>query len=269
MHSLIPFVVRYGYWLVFGWVLAEQLGVPVPSLPLLLAVGAIAAMGGLNAWWAVALAVLASLLADVVWFELGRRRGSQVLRFLCRIALQPDSCVRRTEGTFEKYGASSLLLAKFVPGLNTAAPPMAGATKMPFARFALFDAGGALLWSGAAVSAGYIFANQLDDLARLLLRVGHTAGSLLLGAAFVGYVAEKVEARRRFLKQLAKDRIGPEEVKKRMDAGEELFIVDLRHPLDFLPDPRVIPGAVRMSPEDLDTRAAEIPRDREIIVYCT
>lgn len=269
MHSLIPFVVRYGYWLVFGWVLAEQLGVPVPSLPLLLAVGAIAAMGGLNAWWAVALAVLASLLADVVWFELGRRRGSQVLRFLCRIALQPDSCVRRTEGTFEKYGASSLLLAKFVPGLNTAAPPMAGATKMPFARFALFDAGGALLWSGAAVSAGYIFANQLDDLARLLLRVGHTAGSLLLGAAFVGYVAEKVGARRRFLKQLAKDRIGPEEVKKRMDAGEELFIVDLRHPLDFLPDPRVIPGAVRMSPEDLDTRAAEIPRDREIIVYCT
>ena len=269
MHSLIPFVVRHGYWLVFGWVLAEQLGVPVPSLPLLLAVGAIAAAGGLNAWAAVALAVAASLLADGAWYELGRRRGSQVLRFLCRIALQPDSCVRRTEGTFEKHGASSLLLAKFVPGLNTAAPPMAGATKMPFARFALFDAGGALLWSGAAVASGYVFATQIDDLARLLARVGNTAGILLVVLVFAGYVVQKMESRRRFLKQLAQDRIGPEEVKKRMDTGEELFIVDLRHPLDFLPDPRVIPGALRMSPDELDARLPEIPRDREIIVYCT
>lgn len=269
MHSLIPFVVRHGYVLVFGWVLAEQLGMPVPSLPLLLAVGAIAAMGGLNPWAAVALAVLACLAADGVWYELGRRRGSQVLRFLCRIALQPDSCVRRTEGAFEKHGASSLLLAKFVPGLNTAAPPMAGATGMTPARFVLFDAAGALLWSGAAVLTGYVFANQIDDLARMLLRIGHSAGVVLLAGVFGIYVAEKVAARQRFRQQLSKDRITPEELRSRLEVGEAISIIDLRHPLDFMPDPRVIPGALRMTPEELDVRAQEIPRDREIILYCT
>ena len=265
----MAFVERHGYLLVFGWVLAEQLGVPVPSVPLLLAVGAIAAAGGLNPWVAVGLAVVASVAADGAWYELGRRRGSQVLRFLCKVSLQPDSCVRRTEGTFEKYGASSLLLAKFVPGLNTAAPPMAGATRMPFARFALFDAGGALLWSGAAVLAGFVFASQIDELASMLMRVGNSAGILLLVAAFAAYVVEKMAARRQFRKQLAKDRISPEELRRKLDAGEALTIVDLRHPLDFLPDPRVLPGALRMPTEELEERIGEIPRDREIIVYCT
>lgn len=269
MHSLIPFVTRYGYLLVFGWVLAEQLGVPVPSVPLLLTVGAIAAMGKLNPWTAVLLAVMASVLADGAWYELGRRRGSQVLRFLCRISLQPDSCVRRTEGVFEKHGASSLLIAKFVPGLNTAAPPMAGAIRMPLARFALFDAGGALLWSGASVLTGFLFADQIEWLAALLIRIGNTAAILLLTVGFAAYVVQKLLARRRFLAQLAKDRISPEQVRRKLDAGEELVIIDLRHPLDFLTDPRTIPGAIRMTPEQLQAPQLGIPLNRAVIVYCT
>ena len=269
MHELIPFVTRYGYLLVFVWVLAEQLGVPVPSLPLLLTVGAIASAGKLNPWTAVLLATLASLLADGAWYELGRRRGSQVLRFLCRISLQPDSCVRRTEGVFEKHGASSLLLAKFVPGLNTAAPPMAGATGMRLRRFVLYDAGGALLWAGASVLAGYVFADQIEWLEALLLRIGNGAAIFLLTAGFAAYIVQKLVARRHFLQQLAKDRITPAELQEKIVAGELVTIVDLRHPLDFLPDPRVLPGALRMSPDELDHRVAEIPLDREIIVYCT
>src|SRR2546421_7263434 len=148
MDEAFQFLIRHGSSVLFVWVLAEQLGLPLPATPLLLAAGALAGSGQMNVWLAIALAVFASLLGDVSWYQFGRVRGGKVLSLLCRISLEPDSCVRKTEGAFVRQGARSLLVAKFVPGLNTMAPPLAGIIGMRFSRFVFFDSAGALLYIG-------------------------------------------------------------------------------------------------------------------------
>jgi membrane protein DedA with SNARE-associated domain len=268
MRETIDFLIEHGYTLLFAWVLAEQLGLPIPSLPLLLAAGALAGAGKLSFATAVGLAVLASLIADLLWYELGRVRGGKILGLLCRISLEPDSCVRRTEEAFQNHSSRSLLFAKFIPGLNTAAPPMAGMTGMRLPRFIILDAVGALLYVGSAVLVGYLFSEKLEDLAFYLSRLGNAA-VVLLALLFAAYILRKYEARRRFQRELWMARMTPEELKAKLDAGEPLAIVDLRHPLDFLPYPQVIPGAIRMAPQDIEQRHTQIPRDREIILYCT
>ena len=268
MRETLEFLLNHGYTLLFAWVLAEQLGLPIPSMPILLAAGALAGAGNFSFALAVALALLASLISDVFWYELGRRRGGKILGLLCRIALEPDSCVRRTEDAFQNHSSRSLLIAKFVPGLNTAAPPMAGVTGMRLPRFLLLDAMGALLYFGSAVTVGYLFSEKLELVALYLARMGKVA-VVLLAMLLAGYILRKYLARRRFQRELWMARITPEELKSQLDAGEPIAIVDLRHPLDFLPYPQVLPGAIRMSPAEIEQRHDEIPRDRELILYCT
>lgn len=268
MRETLDFLALHGYLVLFVWVLAEQLGLPIPSLPMLLAAGALAGAGKLSLAWALVLALAASVIADSLWFQIGRRRGGRILSLLCRIALEPESCVRRTEDAFQNHGPRSLLIAKFVPGLNTAAPPMAGVTGMSLWRFLLFDSLGALLWAASAVLVGYVFSGQLERLALYLSRIGDMA-LLLVVLLFVAWVARKYLARRQFQRKLWMDRIAPEDLKSKLDAGEPVAILDLRHPLDFLPYPQLVPGAIRMSPEEVEKRAPEIPRDRDLILYCT
>jgi membrane protein DedA with SNARE-associated domain len=268
VNETVEFVIRNGYTVLFLWVLGEQLGLPIPALPMLLAAGALSGMGHLSIGWTVGLALAASMLADLAWYEVGRRRGGSLLKLLCRVALEPESCVRRTEDVFQRHGARSLLVAKFVPGLSTAAPPMAGMTGMSRPRFALFNLLGALVWAGGFSLLGYLFSGQIERIADYAARLGN--GLLVVaGLSLVAYVGGKYDARRRFHKQLVADRITPEELKQKMDAGEPLAIIDLRHPLDFLPYPQVIPGTIRLLPAELQRRQQEIPRDREIVLYCT
>lgn len=268
MTETIQFLVRHGYSVLFVWVLAEQLGLPIPAIPMLLAVGALAGSGQLNLVWAVVLALAASLLADLAWYEVGRRRGGSILKLLCRVALEPESCVRRTENVFQRYGARSLMVAKFVPGLNTAAPPMAGMTGMSLPRFALFSAVGGLVWVGSFCLLGYVFSGQIERVADYAARFGNWL-LVALGMLLAGHIGVKYDTQRRFHKQLVADRITPEELKQKLDAGEPVAIIDLRHPLDFLPHPQLIPGAQRFAPEELPLRHLEIPRDRDIVLYCT
>src|SRR5262249_11809389 len=126
VHGSLEFLLRHGYVVLRPLVFAEQVGFPFPATPFLLAAGALAGRGHMNFWFCLALSTVAAVLADGLWYQLGRKKGISVLQFLCRISLEPDSCVRRTEGVFAKQGARSLLVAKFVPGLSTAAPPLAG-----------------------------------------------------------------------------------------------------------------------------------------------
>jgi membrane protein DedA with SNARE-associated domain len=162
LNETIQFLVQHGYALLFAWVLVEQIGLPVPAIPLLLAAGTLAGSGKMNLALAVGSAIIAALVADLFWYYLGRYRGSRVLKLLCRISLEPDSCVRRTEDVFTRHGAQSLLIAKFVPGLNTAAPPLAGIFHMPVSRFVLFDGLGAFVWAATFTGLGYIFSDQLE-----------------------------------------------------------------------------------------------------------
>src|SRR5579871_4333283 len=149
MRDVLPFLLRHGYWVLFVNVLGEQLGLPVPAFPVMLAMGALAGLGYRSFDISLVLAVCAALASDAAWFHLGRQRGGSILGLLCRLSLEPDSCVSNTKGLFSRYGAPSLLFAKFVPGLGAAAAPMAGLTRMPAWKFLSADLAGAAIWSGA------------------------------------------------------------------------------------------------------------------------
>jgi membrane protein DedA with SNARE-associated domain len=268
MHRTIEFLLQHGYSVLLAWVFAEQVGLPLPSMPLLLAAGALAGTGRLSIWGSVFCVTVAAVAADSIWYQLGRRKGIQILQLLCRISLEPDSCVRRTEGIFSRQGARSLLLAKFVPGLSTVAPPLAGIFHMRPRRFLLFDVLGTLLWGGTFLGVGYLFSAQIEHVAQRLAALGGWL-VLVLGGALAAYILYKYVARRHFLRQLRVARITADELKEKMDTGEHLVIVDLRHPYDFEAAPETIPGAVRMDSGELEGKADQLPRDREVILYCT
>jgi membrane protein DedA with SNARE-associated domain len=268
MHRTLEFLLHHGYVVLLAWVFAEQVGLPIPSMPLLLAAGALAGTGRMSFFASLFCAVLAALAADMLWYQLGRRRGIKVLQFLCKISLEPDSCVRRTEGVFAKQGARSLLLAKFLPGLGTVAPPLAGIFHMRARRFLLFDGLGSMLWAGTFLGLGYIFSGQIERIAEHLASLGGWL-LVLIVAALASYISYKFIARQRFLRELRIARITVDELKEKIDAGEDLVIVDLRHSMDFEADPETIPGAFRMDAKELEERNDRLPRDREVILYCT
>ena len=265
MSETVRFVVQHGYLLLFCWLLAEQAGMPVPSIPLLLACGALARDGRMNSALVVAYGLAACLLADSVWFQVGRLRGAKVLRLLCRISLEPDSCVRQTENALVRYGLRSMLVAKFVPGLNAVASPMAGNSGARFGKFLAFDTLGTLIWIGAYGGAGYLFAGQLETIGAYALRTGAGLG-LALAVLIAAWVGWKFAQRRRFLRKLAVARITAEQLRDRMRSGAAVLLVDLRH---YRPDAGELPGALRIPVEELEARHGEIPRDRDIILFCS
>jgi membrane protein DedA with SNARE-associated domain len=267
MHALLEFVLRHGYALLAGWVFVEQVGLPIPSLPLMLAAGALAGAGRLNFFACLLICLLASLSADSLWYQLGRRKGVKVLQWLCRISLEPDSCVRRTEGIYEKNGSRALLFAKFVPGLSAVATPLAGVFHMRPRRFILFDSIGATLWVGSYLGLGYLFSSQIELIAQRASLLGGWLLVLLI-CGLAAYIIFKYIARQRFLRDVRIARITPQELKQKIDDGEEVYIVDLRHSLDFEAEPEFIPGAVHIDSKALAEKN-DLPRDREIILYCT
>ncbi len=262
------FLTLYGHVVLFGAVFIEQLGLPIPAGPLLVAAGALTASGRLDPVLTIVGPTGAALAANVIWYELGRRKGIRVLQLLCRISLEPDSCVRQTENAFARHGARSLLVAKFVPGLNTVAPPLAGIFRMRLRRFVLFNLLGTALWVGFFVALGYSFSDQLASVAGEAPRLGARLGALVLGALAV-WVAWKFVRRQRFVRRLRIDRITPEELKRKLDAGEKLVIVDLRGSLDFEAEPETIPGARHLEVGRLDGIREELARAPEVILYCT
>jgi membrane protein DedA with SNARE-associated domain len=268
MHRAFEFLIHHGYVVLLVWVFAEQVGIPIPAMPLLLAAGALAGTGNLSFFTSVFCAVLGAVAADTIWFQLGRRKGIKVLQLLCRISLEPDSCVRRTEGIFSKQGARSLLVAKFIPGLGIVTPPLAGIFHMRSRRFLLFDTMGSLLWAGAFTGLGYVFSGQIELVADRLASLGGWLVVLIVGA-LAAYISYKFMVRQRFLRELRIARITVDELKQKIDSGEDLVIVDLRHSLDFEAEPETIPGAMHMDAKELEEKNDRLPRDREVILYCT
>jgi membrane protein DedA with SNARE-associated domain len=266
VERAVHFVERYGYALLFLWVFAEQGALPIPSVPLLIAVGTLVRIGHLNLAAAIACAVAGALTADSVWFYFGRHRGKSVLRFLCRVSLEPDSCVRRTENAFMKYGVNTLLIAKFIPGLNAVAAPLAGDSGIGLVHFLVIDALGVVIWSASYMGVGYLLSGQLERALDYTQRLGSGFAALVFGL-FAAWVIWKFIQRNRFLKQLDVARITPEELRDRLGAGEDLYIVDLRSNLGK--DSNSVPGAIRLSAEDLAANSKNIPPDREIILLCS
>ena len=268
MTEIVQFLLHHGYLVLFIAVFLEQFGVPVPSAPVLLAAGALSAHGSLTYAVVFSLSVAAALLGDLAWYELGRRRGRRVLHFICRISLEPDSCVRNTEDVFARHGGRALLLAKFIPALGIAAPPMAGLLGMSPIRFLLLDIVGSALWVFTFTGLGYLFNAQIEEIALLLSSMGIWALVLTMGS-LAGYLIWKYLQRRRFLGRLSVARIAPEEVMQKISAGENLFIVDLRHKLELRADETRLPGAIQIEPDEIERRHREIPKDRDVVLYCT
>src|ERR1043166_5544925 len=223
MHANInQFLASYGLPLVFGAVFVEQIGIPLPAIPWLLAVGSLAAAGKSSHVAAITMTVIACLAADAIWFYLGRYRGNRVLAFLCRISLEPDSCVRRTENIFTRYGVRSLIVAKFLPGfLSTVAPPLAGMSKMSFLRFLFFDALGSLLYAVCFVMLGYSFAGQIQQVMDAMGAIGGKALGLVL-VLVGGYIGIKYWQRRRILRELRMARITVSDLRQKQEAGESV-----------------------------------------------
>jgi membrane protein DedA with SNARE-associated domain/rhodanese-related sulfurtransferase len=267
MTEMLEFVIRHGYMLVFAWVFVEQAGLPVPSAPLLLAAGALSGTHRMNLGLAVAFAVFGAMASDSMWYEIGRLKGVRVLKLICRISLEPDSCVRRTQVSFVRNGPRVLLGAKFIPGLNAMAAPLAGIIKMGWRRFLLFDAMGTLAWVCSFAITGYLFSGELERVAASAAFLGKWLVVLLL-AAFTGYIFRKFYNRQKFLRKLKIARITPEELKEKIDAGEDILVVDLRHSLDFEANPETIPGALHIDAAELEEAYEVIPRDREIVLFC-
>ena len=268
MTEAIQFLLEHGAWVLFWVVFVEQIGLPIPAIPLLIAAGALVGSGNMSALTALLVPVAASLPPDLAWYYLGRVKGGPVLGFLCRLSLEPDSCVRSTENLFHQQGPRALLVAKFVPGFSTVAPPLAGIVGMRPATFLFYDTAGALLWAGLCAGVGALFSAQLEQLARLF----DQAGGLLLALValgFAGFIGYKFWHRRKFLRELRMAKISVDELKQRLDAGEPVTIVDVRHPVSLELDPDGIPGALNLLLEEIEHRHHEIPRDQDIVLYCT
>jgi membrane protein DedA with SNARE-associated domain len=261
-------LLTYGYLLLFLWVFVEQLGIPLPATPVLLAAGALSAEHELSFPLALLAGVIACIMADTTWFLIGRRFGHHVLRILCKLSLEPTVCVRKTQDSFGRRREVTLMIAKFVPGLATLAPPVAGENGMTLDRFLFFDTIGATLWVTALLGAGRLFGDALKRDPSLLNWVGRFSGALLI-LGVLGFFVGRLIRNRRFVRKLIELRLEPEELKRQLDSGQSVFIVDLRHPLELLPDPFTLPGALHLSPDALAARVHEIPRDRDVVLYCT
>jgi membrane protein DedA with SNARE-associated domain/rhodanese-related sulfurtransferase len=268
MNETVQFLARHGYWLLFGAVLGRQACLPVPANLFLLAAGALARSGRLSLSGTLGLSVVTFLLADLAWYDAGRRFGDRVLHFLCGLSRNPGSCVHRATDAFANHRVRTLLVSKFVVGLDALSAPLAGAAHIHPMKFMALDALGAMIWSATYVSLGYVFSDQLD---RVVAHVARMGAFLILSVAagFGFYVAHKFANWRRFVRQFKLARITPEQLRDKLHGGENVLVVDLQSRPDSTTEPMAIPGAVRINPRRLEQYSdIEIAPSQEIVLYC-
>ncbi len=266
METLLAELARYGIAFVGFNVLLQQLGLPIPAVPTMVVAGALAANAQLSGLGVFLVSVAASVLADALWFWAGRRYGYPVLRFLCRVSLSPDACVRQTEGIFERYGFYSLIVSKFVPGFSTVAPPVAGALRMGVSQFLVAAVASASLWVGAAMAAGWLFRTQVEAALAWMARNAALAG-LAIGGLLAVYIAWKAFERWRLARFVHAARITIDELKERLAGDRVPFLVDVGSRLAHRSRPHIV-GAVLMDLDDIARDVDRFPRDREIVFYC-
>jgi membrane protein DedA with SNARE-associated domain len=264
VKSFLHLVVGHPYLVLLTSGFLERVGAPLLFSPVLVGAGALAAGGHLRFDVAVWIALATCVIGDSLWYEIGKKKGDRVLSMLCRISLEPDSCVRRSKVFFEKGANRTLVFSKWLPGVSHVVPAVAGLSGIERQHFFVMNSAGSALWIVALMLAGYLPVERLH----VASAVGPILfeGSLVVLAANVGV---KYMQRRQFLKELYKSRITPEEVRQMLEASAKIVILDLRHPLDSLADPRTLPGAIRVLPNEVTSRADMLPRDGEIILYCT
>ncbi|OGB09549.1 MAG: hypothetical protein A3E79_10645 [Burkholderiales bacterium RIFCSPHIGHO2_12_FULL_61_11] len=271
MENIFSFFAQHALLAVFLGVFVKQMGAPVPALPFLLLVGVMGAKDGVFAVQALIVATFASMMADSIWFFAGQRFGRRVLGLVCRLSLSPDSCVRQNELSFARWGHATLVVAKFIPGLSTLAPPLAGALGMQAKSFAIFNLAGAVLWAGSGIALGALFHEQIGRLLKSLSDLGGIAG-VLLAALLAVYIALRAWRRWRDIQlSLKLPRILPGELAELVKQQQALVIIDVRAQTMQTTRDGGIPGARRI---DLTTLATlsfdDWPQGAktQIVTYC-
>jgi membrane protein DedA with SNARE-associated domain/rhodanese-related sulfurtransferase len=268
MNETVQFLARHGYWLLVAAIVGRQACLPIPANLFLIAAGALARSGSLSLAIAFGLSVMTFLVADLAWFEAGRMAGYRILHFVCGLSRDPESCAHRATNVFGRHGVRTLLVSKFVFGLDAVAAPLAGAGETTRWRFLLFDCLGAMLWSAAYVALGYIFSNQLERVAAQIERIGAFV-ALALAAAFGFHMARKYARWQAFVREFKLARITPEQLRDKLSVGEDILIVDLQDRPDSATGPMAIPGAVRINPRRLEQyKDVVISPSREVVLYC-
>jgi len=268
MRSAFAFLLDHGYLVIAVVSFADQLGIPFPATPFLVAAGALARTGQLNLLSVALIAATTAISAHTIWYEAARRGRGDVLGFMCRVSLEPEACVRRAHDFFARWGAGAVVLSSLVPSVGVLSQPIAGIMRMSRPLFLGLNLVGAVLWAGLPLAIGYGFSPEVESLLDAATQLGNSV-LLLLAGAFVFYLAWKLFSRRILYRELRLARITPEDLVLRLERKEPLVVLDLRRQVDFDGDPHMIPGALRMSPEEVDQRYGEIPRDRDVVLYCS
>lgn len=266
--DFLKLITAHGYSIVLAVAFVDQFGTPIPSIAILLAAGALAGQGQLSAAGVLLAAWAGTILGDVVLYQAGRWRGEWVMRGLCSLSLAPNTCVRKTQLSFQRLGWKALVIAKFVPGLALFAAPVAGALRMAVTPFLLFDAIGSLLYNVVIIGLGYVLHNQLDMVVGWFQALGSAAIPVVAGA-IAAYCVWRIVQKRRLMRLLRTRRLTPEQLRARLRTDDPLRIIDLRTAIEFEATRRIVPGALRMDPEELDERHTEIPRDCDVVLYCS
>jgi membrane protein DedA with SNARE-associated domain len=268
MQEMMNLLSQYGLAIVFANVLLTQVGVPVPAVPMLIVAGAFVAQGQLALMPLVAATVVASLLGDTPWYVAGRRYGYRILRTLCRVAIEPDSCVKQTENIFERWGAPSLMVAKYIPGFATVAPPLAGTMKLAAPWFVFYSAVAALLWAGLPIAIGVVLHAEVEQALTWLEGMG-TGALFVIAGVIALYVAVKLVERFLLIRFLRMVRIGVEELRGMLADESRPVILDVRSAAARRLDPRHIPGAIPVDMTAPQAHLGAVLPDRDVVVYCS
>jgi membrane protein DedA with SNARE-associated domain/rhodanese-related sulfurtransferase len=262
MDALLHVIEAYGLWVVFLCVVLDQGGLPLPAYPVMIVTSGLAVDTHTPVWPILLVAIAATVAADLLWYAGGRRFGAALLRLMCRISLSPDSCIGRTRRLYGRWGAPSLILAKYIPGFAAVATTLAGETHTSLRRFLVYDAIGAALWAGGAIALGAIFHEAVESVLTELEQLGHYA-LIVLCAALALFVAGKWWQRHRFLASIRMARITPGELDVLLRTGPPAAVLDVRTP-ERRAQTGWIPGSIQVR----DVAELMLDRDDEIVVYC-
>jgi membrane protein DedA with SNARE-associated domain/rhodanese-related sulfurtransferase len=268
MHDLVPLLIAHGAVLVFAFTLAARAGAPVPAAPLLVVAGGLTWDGRVSLGLVLAISIVANVMGDALWYQAGRWRGHRVMKLLCQISLSPDTCVRQSEGILTRWGGSSLIAAKFLPGVSVVAAPMAGAMGMTWRRFLAFDVLASAIWTALYLVVGMLFARQIDRVIDVMSSTGRVAGGVIV-AALALLMAARWARRRWMTSERFAPRITVPELRELIRRGESPVVIDVRSLNSQLADAERVPGAIALTLADLPAAALSLPRDRQIVLYCS
>jgi len=270
VNDLLPLISRHGYSLLAVVCFAEAIGLPLPAALAILTAGAVAAYGNLHFYSVLGVAFLATMAGDVLLYFLGRVSGWALLGLLCRLSANPESCILRSAEYFYRRGKQTLLFAKFIPGINTMSPPLAGSMKMRLEDFLQFDSLGAALYVGVYSAAGYFFSDALRAITRGLRSAG-SAAEVVFGVGLGAYLIYRIWVYRKYRLLDVIPRVPAEELARRLasDKGSKLLIADVRSHGYYDANSERIAGSIRLEPNNLLKEIKNLPKDQEIYLYCT